>query len=360
VASRTQQLTRANQRLLASEHDLTNFFDEAPLGLLWLAPDGRILRANQAQATLFGSSMAELTGRRLSEFCVDPEIVQAMVLALARKESVRDRPMRLIRPDGSSRHVFVDANGAWNNGSLMHSRWFVRDVSHQVELQKEILDVGERVRRQIGHDLHDDLCQQLTIIEYLVRALERQLGSGTKAAADSREIASLARRAIAYTRELSHTMSPMELASDGLPGALQVLAAQTKRLFHIDCRFKGDSSISIGDSLTQINLYRVAQEAIKNAIKHGRAGRIQISLMAKRGFVNLSVQDDGVGLTLHRYKKRGLGLHIMNYRASALGGSLLVQRRKSGGTILVCSIPRDSPRQHKNASYDSEKVSGQY
>src|SRR5262249_46219445 len=149
----------------------------------------------------------------------------------------------------------------------------------------EILAIGERVRRQMGHDLHDDLCQQLTTIEYLVRALERQLSCNTKAAAGAREIASLARQAIAHTRELSHTMSPMQLASDGLPGALQALAAQTKRLFHINCRFKEDKSISMNDSLVQINLYRVAQEAITNAIKHGKAKRIQIGLMAKEGYI---------------------------------------------------------------------------
>src|SRR5262249_19427366 len=156
--------------------------------------------------------------------------------------------------------------------------------------------------------------------------------------------ASLTQQAIAYTRELSHAMSPMELGANGLPGALKDLAVQTKRLFHIDCRFRRNRSISINDSAAQTNLYRIAQEAIQHAIKHGKARRIQIRLRVVQGNIVLRVGDDGVGLPLRPVGKKALGLRIMDYRARALGGSLAVQKRQTGGTTVICSIPLRSPR----------------
>jgi PAS domain S-box-containing protein len=340
VATRTEELTRANELLLASEQVLADFFGEAPLGLLWLAPDGRIQHVNQAEAALLDRRVEQLLGRHLGEFCANPEVVRAMVSALARKEPIHDNLVRLLRQDRSIRHVLVDANGAWQNGRLTHSRWFFRDISRQVELQKEILAISERVRRQIGHDLHDDVCQRLTSIAYLGRALERRLSAKSRPdAARAREIASLTQQAISSTRELSHAMSPMELGVNGLPGALKDLAVQTKRLFHIDCRFRCDKSISIDDGAAQTNLYRIAQEAIHNAIKHGKAKRIQIRLRIRRGDVVLHVEDDGVGLPLRPTGNKAFGLRVMDYRARALGGSLAVQKRETGGTTVVCSIP---------------------
>ena len=132
-----------------------------------MTADGRILRANRAQASMLGHRSEELFGQHVAEFGADPEIVPAMVARLAQKESLHDNLVRLRRKDETILHVMIDANGFWENGRMVHSRWFVRDVSKRVELQKEILGIGEGVQRRIGQDLHDDLCQQLTGIEFL-------------------------------------------------------------------------------------------------------------------------------------------------------------------------------------------------
>ena len=327
--------------LRQSEQSLAAFFAEAPMGLLWITPDGRILRANKAQAALLGHRSDELFGRRVAEFGADPEIVPAMVARLAQKESLHHNLVRLRQKDGTILHTLIEANGFWENGRMVHSRWFVRDVTRRVELQKEILGIGEGVQRRIGQDLHDDLCQQLTGIEFLSQALERRLaGKSPVEAVRAREISRLTRQAIGYTRELSHTMSPMELAADGLAEALRNLADRTKRVFRIDCRFRGDSTSLADDGVTRIYLYRIAQEAINNAIKHGKAKRILIGLKTNRDNIILGVQDNGVGLPVKLPAKTGFGLRIMDYRAATLGGSLSVQRRKRGGTCVVCSIPK--------------------
>jgi PAS domain S-box-containing protein len=336
--------------LRQSEQSLAAFFTEAPIGLFWVTHDGRILRANRAQAAMLGYRPEELFGRPVAEFGEDPAIIPAMVARLAQKESLHDNLVRLHRADRSVLHVLIDANGFWENGRMVHSRWFVRDVTRRVELQKEILGIGEGVQRRIGQDLHDDLCQQLTGIEFLSQALERRLaGKSTVEAARAREIARLTRQAIGYTRELSHTMSPMELAADGLAEALRNLADRTKRVFHIDCRFRGDSTSVADDGVTRIYLYRIAQEAINNAIKHGKAKRILIGLKTVGDNIVLGVEDTGVGVPLKLPARKGFGLRIMDYRAATLGGSLLVQRRKRGGTCVVCSIPKGL-RQPSSAS----------
>jgi PAS domain S-box-containing protein len=327
--------------LRQSEQSLAAFFTEAPIGLLWVTADGRILRANRAQASMLGHRSEELFGQHVAEFGADPEIVPAMVARLAQKESLHDNLVRLRRKDETILHVMIDANGFWENGRMVHSRWFVRDVSKRVELQKEILGIGEGVQRRIGQDLHDDLCQQLTGIEFLSQALERRLAGKSPAEAErAREISRLTRQAIGYTRELSHTMSPMELVADGLADALKNLADRTRRVFHIDCRFRGDSNPLADDGVTRIYLYRIAQEAINNAIKHGKAKRILIGLRTNGDNIILGVEDNGVGLPLKLPAKRGFGLRIMDYRAATLGGSLSVQRRKGGGTCVVCSLPK--------------------
>ena len=367
--------------LRQSEHSLSAFFSEAPVGLLWVTPDGRILRANRAQAAMLGYRPEELFGRQVAEFGADPDIIPAMVARLARQETLRDQLLRLRRapalgrssaggshgngcsdpaasscnaapedgrsprpnrPDGSVVHVMIDANGMWENGRMVHSRWFVRDVTKRVELQREILGIGEGVQRRIGQDLHDDLCQQLTGIEFLSQALERRLAAKLPAEAGrAREIARLTRQAIGYTRELSHTMSPMELAAGGLGDALKNLAGRTRRLFKVDCRFQGDCNCISDDGVTRIYLYRIAQEAISNAIKHGLARRIRIGLETTADKILLNIEDNGVGLPSQLPAKSGFGLRIMDYRASSLGGSLRVEKRKSGrGTCVLCSIPK--------------------
>jgi PAS domain S-box-containing protein len=343
MASILRNITRqkwAEAASRQSEQALADFFAEAPLGLLWVARDGRILRANQALGALLGCYREELFGRQLAEFCADPEVVLAMILRMAQKQSLHDNLVRLQRKDRSLLHVLIDANGLWENGKLVHSRWFVRDVSRRVELEKEILAISDQERQQMGQDLHDDLCQQLTSIEFLTRALEQKLQANSRAeSAQTKEIGQLTRRAISYTRELAYGMSPLELHSDGLAGALRDLALRTKAVFRIDCRFRGESLALIHDRPAQMNLYRIAQEAVRNAVRRGKARRIAIGLKSGKNRIVLSVRDNGAGIPIKLPKSKGLGLRIMGHRASVLGGSVLVRKSPKGGTTVVCSIP---------------------
>ena len=121
--------------------------------------------------------------------------------------------------------------------------------------------------------------------------------------------------------------------------ALRELAAQTKALFNVGCRFTCRPPVLIEDNTTATHLNRVAQEAVTNAIKHGKPSFIQISLARAAGRILLTVKDNGVGLPTRPRKPRGLGLRIMQYRAGTIGGALTIQNETGGGASVLCSVP---------------------
>ena len=217
-------------------------------------------------------------------------------------------------------------------------------------MEKEILAIGERMQQRIGQDLHDDLCQQLTSIEFLARSLERQLSDQAPAgAARAREVTQLTRQAIAHTRELAHGMYPVDLRTEGPAGALEELAARTKKLFHVDCRFRCDSPVRLQDEASQTHLYRIAQEAVGNAIKRGKATRIDLRLRETGDQIILSVRDNGVGFPNSMDGRKGLGLRIMQYRAGVIRGALSLRKNLKGGAAVICSIPNGSATPTKGA-----------
>ncbi len=189
--------------------------------------------------------------------------------------------------------------------------------------------------------MHDSLCQQLAGIELMSQVLEKKLAA--KSRSDARragEIARHVRAAIGQTRLLARGLLPVTLESEGLMSALQELAVNTDKMFHVACLFECDPPVLVHDHAAATHLYRIAQEAVSNAIKHGRARQINIRLRSAGQREVLVVKDDGVGLPKMISKQEGMGLRIMQYRAGMIGGALMVERDLDGGTCVVCSVPR--------------------
>jgi PAS domain S-box-containing protein len=219
------------------------------------------------------------------------------------------------------------------------------DISRRKRLEKEILEIREREQRRIGHDLHDDLCQQLASIEFLSQALKQALTSaGREEATKAAEIARLVRQAITHTHELARGLSPVELQAEGLMVALEQLATRVSKLMKIKCRFRCDSPVPVDSEEASTHFYRIAQEAVSNAIKHGRAQEIEIALSRLGHRIVLSVQDNGSGMAADLSKCRGMGLATMQYRAGMMNGSLTIQRLNGKGTVVLCSAPFRSQR----------------
>ena len=330
---------RAEEALHQSENELAAFFEDSPLGLLWMDPKGQIVRVNRAELELLGRSAEEVLGHPISQFHVEPETAEDILARLASGETVQHYRARLRHRGGSVKQVRIDANGLWEQERLVRSRWFVRDITRQVELEREILAVSEREQRRLGHDLHDDLCQQLAGIQFVSQTLASNLDARADAeAARAKEIAQAVQHAMAQTRELARGLSPVSLEADGLMAALSGLAERTQKVFRIQCHFRCEPPVFVPDHSVAIHLYRIAQEAVGNAIKHGKASVIEIRLAAADKNLRLGVSDNGIGIPRHLPRQRGLGLRFMQYRAGVIGGSLLVQREPTGGTSVVCTV----------------------
>ena len=183
------------------------------------------------------------------------------------------------------------------------------------------------------------ISQQLTGIELMCQVLSQQLEAKSRPTATRvAEVAQHVRDAIGHTRQLSRGLSPVVLESEGLTSALHELADHARTMFHVDCQFHCESPVRITDHAVATHLFRIAQEAVSNAIKHGRAKRIDIRLRNALGRTIVAVKDHGTGLPPDANRKGGMGLRIMQYRAGLIGGSLVVQRDPEGGTSVVCSI----------------------
>ncbi len=207
-------------------------------------------------------------------------------------------------------------------------------------LESEILEISEREQRRIGQDLHDGITQQLRGIVYLHHVLHERLAKRSQPeAADSERIRQLLDEAVDQTRSLARGLFPVELEASGLMHALRTLAVTIKKVYRISCRFVCPRPVLIHDNPTATHLYRIAQEAVHNAIRHGKATRVVITLSATAAAVTLSVKDNGRGFPQSLPKIRGMGLEIMKYRAQMIGGRLSHAPDARGGTVLTCALP---------------------
>jgi PAS domain S-box-containing protein len=329
----------AETALRLNEHHLTNFFNQAPIGMEWLSAGGVILRANQAQLDLLGYSAAEYLKHLFTDFCAEPASGLELLQRLAARETVRN--FRMIRrcKDGTLRHVLVDAVAFWRENDFQYSSVFVRDITDRVKLEKEIIQVSEREHRRIAQDLHDGLGQLLAGTAHMTSTLQKDLAA--KARPEARRlnrIVKLLTESIAQTRQLARGLHPVEPEPNGLMVALKALAARTKTMFRVKCRFNCRRPVLIEDNTVATHLFRIAQEAITNAIKHGQPRRIEISLTETPQRIVLAVKNDGRGIPARHLKNQGLGLRIMQYRAGVIGGSLAIQKEPDSETAIVCSV----------------------
>lgn len=214
-----------------------------------------------------------------------------------------------------------------------------RTMAQRQQLERELLEISEREKRRIGEDLHDMVCQELTATALFLKSSATKVGKENPSAAKTlEESAQTVNRNVVVARELARGLQAVELSASGLKNALRDLAAQACENNGIKCHFKAARGVRVPDDTSALHLYRIAQEAVTNAVKHSEAKNVLITLDRNPTHTCISVQDDGKGLVVRR-RGKGLGLHMMRYRANALGGELKIQRRRTGGTEITCIIP---------------------
>ncbi len=252
-----------------------------------------------------------------------------------------DLVYRIRRPDGSIRWIHERAFPVRDAaGEVYRIAGIADDITERKLIEKELLEISDREQCRFGQDLHDGLCQHLAGLEYLTQSLKASLADKGQAEADqAAEIATLIGQASGHAHDLARGLSPVPLEAAGLRSALQELAATTERLFSVQCELRADATVLIHDNGVATHLYRIAQEAVSNAIKHGQARRIVISLVRDRHWTVLSIKNDGAELPEHRPRGAGLGGRIMNFRASMIGGVIELQHGPDRQPVVVCSVP---------------------
>ena len=331
-------------------------------GVITINDRGRIETFNPAAERIFGYAAAEVVGQNVRVLMPEPyhgehdgylqayrETGRRRIIGIGREVSGR-------RKDGSTFPMDLAVSETPTPGRLLFTG-VVRDISERRALEWELLRVQKEEQRRIGQDLHDGLGQMLTGAVLSARRLGRRLRTGavghaSKFADEADDLVADLKAADRYARDLARGLVPVEIEQGGLQAALEVLAAQAGRLLHIDVTFEDAGAPPVEDPGVAVQLYRIAQEAISNAVRHGRARRVSMTLATDEGGLRLEVRDDGSGWPDDVVGARagahgtppspscGAGLRIMHHRASVLGGVLKLRATPGGGACVVCVLPR--------------------
>jgi len=217
------------------------------------------------------------------------------------------------------------------------------EMDERLRLEDEILDAGSRERQRLGRDLHDSLGQKLTGAQYLSSALAKQLaGAPAEGPRDAAgQINTILKDSVAQVRRIAKGLAPVELDDEGLSAALQRLCSETAATFEVDCEFSCEPQKVVIPSSIATHLYHIAQEAINNAIRHGKADRIEVRLVLDGKEGELTIQDNGSGISEAENRETGMGLRIMRHRATVINGSCLAQNHDDGGVRVICRFPHE-------------------
>jgi signal transduction histidine kinase len=226
-----------------------------------------------------------------------------------------------------------------------------REIEQRLRLQKELLEISEREQRRIGHDLHDSLCQHLTGTALAGHCLGQKLADKSlPETAEANRLVELVEEAIELTRTLAHSLHPIEIQAGRLTDNFQELANGASERFKVACNFECEKVAPLFDVNTATHLYRIVQEAITNAVRHGHAKHINICLDFANHEIVLTVTDDGVGLPENARNKDGMGLRIMAYRADMIGATFNIERLPATGTRITCIVPHASVSNENHAA----------
>jgi two-component system, LuxR family, sensor kinase FixL len=345
TAERTIERKRHQAALRDSEERLRAILDTAVEGIITIDERGIIESVNAAAEKIFGYEAEELIGRNVSALMPNPyrrehdgylanyaRTGQARIIGIGREVVGQRKDGTVFPMDLSVSEVQLETRRLFTG--------FVRDITERKRLEQEVLEISDRERREIGHTLHDGLSQHLAGIELMSRVLEQNISKKSKAGAEqAAKIAEHVREAIGQTRMVARGLSPVSIEANGLMSALQELANSVSKMFAIECRFECPEPILISDNAVATHLYRIAQEAINNGIKHGKTKRVEIRLLRNdSGFIQLTATDWGKGFAKGASKNGGMGLQIMKYRANIIGASLNVHDSGNKGVRVVCTL----------------------
>lgn len=313
-------------------------------GIITIDKKGQIMSFNHSASRIFGYSEEEVIGTNIKNLVAQPhgkDPINHLEQYPSRKVVGYRRELSGKRKGGAVFPVELSVSEVdWKDSQIYTV--VVNDISNRRQLEKEILRISEEERRNLGQDLHDGLGQMLTGIHLISKNLAQKLGANELTGyQEVQEISEMVKEADEYAKALARGLVHVDMKKEGLNAALKQLAVQVEKLFNITCEVNMEADININNEMQGMHLYRIAQESISNAVKHGKANNIEIFLRKNNGSLKLSVKDDGIGFAKSQQEKKenGMGIHIMRYRANVLSGRLEIFETGDQKTNVVCSIP---------------------
>jgi PAS domain S-box-containing protein len=344
---------RTLRALRESEARLASFLQYVPCAISMKNKQGQYVFANETYAHLFQRKVEDWIGKTDAQLW--PKGAAQKFQKLDQRVIAENRPIETTesvqREDGT--HYWLSTKFPMLNeqGEVTMLGTAAIDITESKRLEREIQQISEQEKRRIGRDLHDGLGQYLTGIACMVKVLEQKLAAKEAAeAADARKITAMVNETISQTRDLARGLCPVELERNGLQAALQELAANMEKLSKVPCKFKTPQFVSVYDNSSAVHLYRIAQEALNNAVKHGKATEVTMSLSTNNGQITLVIEDNGIGIPENADKVKGMGLRVMNHRAAIIGATVTIESRPQAGTTVTCVFENKSPNKKPSKS----------
>lgn len=295
--------------------------------------DGTVLEFNAGKDNALLVGEEKLVGKNIKHLLPGALAIEAMqyVTAALRSRQVQTFSSQYLLPD-ELRDFEARGMACVEDEVLI----IIRDVTERKRMEREIIEATSREQQRIGQDLHDSLGQHLTGITFLTKVLERKLTSkAPEEAGDAAEIGQLVIQALAQTRNLARGLIPAQLEQNGLVAALTELTEGVEKTCGVRCVLRAHEAVMVQDNVLATHVFRIAQEAINNSIKHGKPENIEVTLALHGDKIELRVTDDGGGFSPEA-KSDGLGMRIMHYRARRIGGTLQVAATDQVGTKVTC------------------------
>lgn len=338
---------KVEKELRESEARLRAIIEANPIPLtIYRERDGKILFSNENFFKAFEIPQDELTNKNIQHFFSDKREHRNLQKILEKscfeeKAYIENHEVLMKKESGDSFWAVLSLQSLMFNGELAGILSFY-DITERKRLEKEILSISEREQRRIAQDLHDGLGQLLTGISFMTRVLETELKNKDLAEAESAsEIGRLLSQSLQFNKNIIRGLFPVELEENDLIHALQDLLAKTETQYNIKYEFNHQKGFYIQDKTKALHLYRIAQEAIFNIVKHAEADKIEVALIKESAEWVLIISDNGNGLSGKQKSAGGMGLRIMQYRAHMIGGNIYYSGGNKQGTKVVCRVPMD-------------------
>lgn len=359
---------------------LRQVIDATPSMIFVKDRDGKFLLGNAALARSCGTTVEKLVGKTDADFRRTPEQIahfkQMDQEVMSSGAAQRIPEEEITQADGQVRWFSTGKVPLFNDaGACDKVLGVATDITDQRKTQKELeqrvaertaelvtaneqltaqmeernrlenalLDISEQEQRRLGQDLHDGLCQSLSGLAFMARSLTKTLEAQNllELAAEAARLADLIHQSVEQSRDIAKGLHPVVMDAEGLVSALHELAARSSG--SIACRLRCEHMVPITNNGVALHLYRIAQEAVTNALKHSDARSITLSLRLRQDQLSLSVADDGCGLPDVIHASHGMGLRLMKYRAEVIGADFAIGRRKKHGTRMTCLLRMAPP-----------------